>query len=227
MRIKLLIFLVALSAISAVSLSAANPYASRTARGIAIYKANAFQSDDSAVIVEYLTHQDYPALTVFHTASGQRVTVPMTKSEVMFLPYPGKGEATPEDALVVINMARTRFPQFRDHYLALTRAWRDEARRPRAEIEADLARRAKNKSTGDGFGAWLRSLSPKLPPPKLPKSPLGNAESDAAKDKESSGGDQTAKPADSASSTGTTDLQRNLETIKQFYEMQKQLEAGQ
>lgn len=227
MRIKLLIFLVAVSAISTVPLPAANPYASRTARGFAIYKANAFQSDNSAVIVEYLTHQDYPALTVFHTASGQRITVPMTKSEVMFLPYPGKGEATPEDALAVINLARDRFPQFREHYLALTRAWRDEARRPRADIEADLARRAKNKSTGDGFGAWLRSLSPKQPPPKLPKSPLGNAESDAAQDKKSSGSEQTAKPADSTSSSGTNGLQQNLETIKQFYEMQKQLEAGQ
>ncbi len=225
MRIKHLIVFAVVSASSAASLAAGDPYASRTARGIAIYKANAFQSDNSAVIVEYLTHQDYNALTVFHTASGQRITVPMAKSEVMFLPYPGKGEATPEDALVVINVARARFPQFRDHYLALTRAWRNEARRPRTEIEADLARRSKNKAAGDGFGAWLRSLSPKLPPPKLPKSPLGDAESDAAKGNDASGNDQAAEST--GSSAGTSDLQRNLETIKQFYEIQKQLEAGQ
>jgi hypothetical protein len=143
------------------------------ARGLAIYKPSAFRPDSSAALMEYVGLKNFPAATVFVTPKGRRLTVPDGKAEVLFLPYPGKGEATPDQAFALLEIARGRFPQFEIHYRAYEHVWREEAKRPPAQIQAEIARRASNEKSAGDFASWVKSLFPQREPPKLPQNPLG------------------------------------------------------
>lgn len=161
-----------LTVLTLVVLSAPAAEPPRAARGMVIYKPSGFRPDTTAVLLEYLGQENHERVTYFLTMKGRRIAVIPGRSEVIFLPYPGRGEATPDQAFALLALARERFPQFGSHYILYQRAWRDEARRPPAEIAAEISRRTKNEQAARDFAGWVRSLFPKLAPPDLPPNPL-------------------------------------------------------
>lgn len=196
-----------------------------TARGLAIYKPSAFRPDSTAVLIEYRSQKNHEAVTYFVTLKGRRLTVPAGKSEVLFLPYPGKGEATPEQAFALLQIARQRFPQFQAHYFLYNRAWRQEAKRPAAVIAAEVARRQANESAATDFASWVKSLLPKRNPPELPRNPLGPTALNPAPtpvpvpDESTDGGE-------TESTEETPDLEDSLKKIREFYRLSEQLNEG-
>lgn len=191
-------------------------YASRPARGLAIYKQHEFASDNTAVLIEYKAFQAHDRVSYLITASGARLTIPMRSAGLLLLPYPGKGEATPQEALAVLEYARLRYPKYNAHILPLIASWKKEAARPASEIQSEVATREKNKETGLAFVAWLRSLVPSQPPPKIPESPLKSAELGATSRK------KETPPRDGAADP--TDFKSNLETIKEYFGTVKKME---
>lgn len=219
-RVFPLLFLVGFSV---TALADAVEYALRPARGLVIYKEHDFASDKTAVLLEYLTFQVHDKVTYLVTPDGKRLTVPARGSNVFLLPYPGKGEATPREALVVLAYADEKFPQFHSHIHALQKAWSHEAKRPAAHIQEELAAREKNQGLGAAFIKWLKSLTPQLPPLKLPPSPLEPMPTEAAGRKP----EPERKDPSEEGQSGETDslgLEGNLKKIKEFYELQKTLE---
>lgn len=197
-----------------------------TARGLAIYKSSAFRPDSTAVLIEYRSQKNHDAVTYFVTVKGRRVTVPAGKAEVLFLPYPAKGEATPEQAFALLEIARERFPQFQAHYLLYDHAWRQEAKRPAPVIAAEVARRQANETAASSFAGWVKSIFPKLDPPALPPNPLGPSALNPAPTpvpaaEETTGQESTASPSE------PTDLEGSLKKIQDFYQLSEQLNESQ
>lgn len=197
-----------------------------TARGLAIYKPAAFRPDSTAALLEYRSQKNHEAVTYFVTAKGRRLTVPAGKAEVLFLPYPGEGEATPEQAFALLEIARQRFPQFHAHYILYARAWRQEAKRPAIVIAAEVAQRQANEATANGFAGWVKSLFPKQTSPELPRNPLGptvlNPEPTPVPATEEPEGREASE-----SGGETLDLEGSLKKIQEFYRLSDQLNDSQ
>ena len=224
---RLVLFLLAL--VGAGLLQAADPgYATSSARGLAIYKPHDTASDDTAILIEYRSFTAHDRISYLITAGGTRLTVPLRGASLLLLPYPGKGEATPQEALAVIAYAESRYPAYRAHIRPLKAAWIKESARPTAEIQKEVAAREKNKETSATFLGWLKSLTPRRPPPEIPPSPLGTpkvAASNTAKKTEA-----PEKPAEPAAATGEAnplDLKANLRKIQEFYGASQSLEEAQ
>lgn len=176
--------------------SSETPYAKNPARGLVIYKPHAFQSDASANIAEYLGYQIHDTVTYVATVDHRRITLPATRSDVLLLPYPGRGEALPEDALPVISVAEHRFPQFHPLLIPLKSAWLQEARRPREELVEEVHSRQQNRSLVEKFSDLWRIVT--NPPRNKPQ--------------------PSPTPAASASpSQRPTDLDKNLKIISDYY----------
>lgn len=190
-------------------LQATPDYSHRPAMGLAIYKAHDFAADKTAHLLEYRNFSQFPAVTIVTTAGGARLTIPARSAEVILIPYPGRGDATPDEALAVIEVATPRFPQFRRHLRPLQAAWIAEQRRPPASIAAEIADRENRRSIGESFISWVRQTWPQRPPPTLPPSPF-----------EPMTTDRPAKPAapeeEPATEESSLDLERNLELIQQY-----------
>lgn len=196
------------------------------ARGIAIYKPAAFRPDSTAVLIEYLSQTNHAHVTFFVTLKGRRVTVPNGKAEIIFLPYPGRGEATPEQAFALLELAKSRFPQFDAHYRLYEYAWREEAKRSADQIHIEIARRAANEKTAVDFASWVRSLFTGPGPLKLPPNPLGPTVLNPAPTPapETVPGEQEPSPGDD---TGQTPQPKTIEgmlkQIQDFYQLSDQL----
>jgi len=175
--------------------SSENPYAKTPARGLAIYKPQTFQSDASANIVEYIGYQIHDTVTYVATADHRRITLPTTRSDVLLLPYPGRGEALPEDALTVISVAEHRFPQFRPLLIPLKSSWLREAQRPRGEIEKEISARQQNRSLAGKFANLWKIIAKPIRNKPLP----------------------SPTPASSSPSPRPTDLDKNLKIIGDYY----------
>lgn len=194
-------------------------YDKRAARGLAIYKSHSFDPDTSAVLVEYTGQQDYAAVTYFTTTNGSRIAVPNKTAEVIFLPYPGKGEATVDVALLLLETARHRFPQYKKHLEPLVAAWKREARRPRGEVEAEVSRRDENEAKAAKSIADLKSRQP--PPNPLDPGPLlldPKPKSTPKPTPEASGIQETGPAEDPAETQQPKlDLPKILQTLLQIY----------
>ena len=180
------------------------------ARGMVIFKPSAFRPDSTAVLLEYLGQENHEKVTYFLTMKGRRIAVIPGRSEVLFLPYPGRGEATPEQAFALLELARERFPQYGSHYILYHRAWREEARRPQAEVAAEISRRRTNEQSARDFAGWVRSLFPKLPPPELPPNPLAEAHTPPAPAREPDGREAEAD---------SQGLDTTLRQLQDFYRL--------
>lgn len=202
---------------ASLSPSPAQPPLAPTARGLAIYKSSAFRPDSAAVLLEYLSQKNHPRVTYFLTPKGRRITVSAGKAEVLFLPYPGQGEATPEQAFALLAIARKRFPQFQTHYAQYDRAWRQEAKRPAAQIAAEISRRQANESSASDFAEGVREAQPRREPPDLPKNPLGPTRLNPA---------PTPAPEPPAETTEPEpqDLEGSLKKLEDFYRLSGQLQ---
>lgn len=195
-----------------------------TVRGLAIYKPAAFRPDSTAALLEYRSQKNHESVTYFVTAKGRRLTVPAGKAEVLFLPYPRKGEATPEQAFALLEIARQRFPQFQAHYILYARAWREEAKRPPAEIVAEVAQRRANEATAKGFADWVKSILPKQSPPDLPRNPLGPT----VLNPEPTPVHVTEEPGETTEANSEPlDLEGSLKKIQEFYRLSDQLSESQ
>lgn len=196
------------------------------ARGIAIYKPTAFRPDSTAVLIEYLSQTNHPQVTFFVTLKGRRVTVPNGKAEVIFLPYPGRGEATPEQAFALLELAKSRFPQFDAHYRLYEYAWREEAKRSVEQINIEIARRSANEKSAVDFAGWVRSLFTGPGPLKLPPNPLGPTALNPAPTPvpEPASGEQEPSPGDeTGQDTQPKTLAGTLKQIQDFYQLSDQL----
>ncbi len=193
-----------------------------TARGLAIYKPAAFRPDSTATLLEYRSQKNHEAVTYFVTVKGRRLTVPAGKAEVLFLPYPGKGEATTAQAFALLEIARQRFPQFQVHYILYARAWREEAKRPANVIAAEVAQRRANEAAASGFAVWVKSLFPQQAPPELPQNPLGPTVLNPAPTPLPVT-DETAGSETTESDGETLDLEGSLKKIQEFYRLSEQL----
>ncbi|MFZ4683586.1 MAG: hypothetical protein ACOYMS_13850, partial [Terrimicrobiaceae bacterium] len=135
--LQLTIFLLALAVTS--MLQGADPdYAKLPARGLAIYKPHDSASDKTAMLIEYRSFTARDRVSYLITAEGSRLTIPVRGSSLLLLPYPGKGEATPQEALAVIEYAESRFPAYRGNIRPLKAAWIKESARPVAEIQKEV-----------------------------------------------------------------------------------------
>ena len=201
-------------------LHAADPeYAKSPARGLAIYKPHDSASDKTAMLIEYRSFTARERVSYLITANGSRLTIPVRGSGLLLLPYPGKGEATPQEALAVIEYAEARFPAYRGNIRPLKAAWIKESARPAAGILKEVAAREKNKEASATFFDWLKSLTPKRPGPQIPPSPLA-------------GPDKTSKAEEKSEASGTAepdplDLKGNLKKIQEFYRTSQILEEAQ
>jgi hypothetical protein len=169
------------------------------ARGLVIYKERAFQADTSAVLMEYRSQTTHGAVLYFLTIPGRRVAVPTGKAEAIFLPYPGTGQVTPEEALTILTTARQRFPQFIHHYRLYEHVWKAEARRSKEDIAREIAARQAQEAQAQGISAFLRSQAPVRPPPTPPANLL------------------KPTPTPEAARSGQGTLEENLETVRQLY----------
>lgn len=185
-------------------LQAAPDYSLRPAMGLAIYKQHDFAADKTAHLLEYRNFSQFPAVTILTTARGARLTIPARSAEVIIIPYPGRGDATPDEALAVIEVSAPRFPQFRKHLRPLKAAWIAEQRRPPASIAADVADRENRRSISESFITWVRQTWPQLPPPTLPPNPFEPITTD-----------RPVKPP-APEEEPSLDLERNLELIQQY-----------
>lgn len=196
------------------------------ARGLAIYKPNAFRPDSTAVLIEYRSQTNHPSVTFFVTLKGRRITVPNGKAEIIFLPYPGRGEATPDQAFALLELAKSRFPQFEAHYRLYDHAWREESKRPLEVIETEIVRRAANEKSAVDFATWVRSLFPGPGPLKLPPNPLGpsvlNPAPTPTPETESEG--QESAPGDeTGQGTEPKTIDGMLKQLQEFYRLSDQL----
>ncbi|MFZ4774210.1 MAG: hypothetical protein ACOYM3_02535 [Terrimicrobiaceae bacterium] len=191
-----------LAALSPSSLRGDDAYTRNPARGLAIYKPNSFQKDASAQITEYRSHQSLDSVTYVITIDGKRLTIPAKTADVVILPYPGRAEAQPEEALAVISLAEYRFPQFQSLLIPLKAAWMEESKRPRKEIEGEIQNRRQNQSIAGRVGAFWNSLIKPNPKPLATPSPR-----------------PTLTPATSTDPglKPSTDLNKNLKTISDYY----------
>jgi hypothetical protein len=234
---RVLILLVFLSGLAGL-LAKDIDYASRPARGLAIYKKNDFASDNSAILLEYRAFTAHDRVSYLVTAGGTRLTIPVRGSSLLLIPYPGKGEATPQQALAVIEFTNARYPKYRAHLAPLKAAWRKEAERPASEIQKEVALREKNKQTGLAFVEWLKSLSSNLPPLKIPPSLLDgarpgqvakSAETEGAKGAKGIKGIKESEEAEVEKSTepDPQDFKANLKLIQEAYKALNALESEQ
>lgn len=190
-------------------------YAQRPARGLAIYKEHAFASDSTAVLFEYSSFKAHDQVSYLVTSKGTKLTIPIRGTELLLLPYPGKGEATPQEALAALNYAEERYPTYRDYVKPLKVAWRKEAARPPTELERELEDREKNKESANSFVEWLKGLAPRPEPPKIPPSML-----DAPKKApQTSSTDESEQPE-----LNPLDLKGNLQKIREFYQAAPEVE---
>ncbi len=192
----------ALAAICVAPLHADDAYTRNPARGLAIYKPNTFQKDNAAQITEYRTHQSLASVTYIVTMDGARLTIPAKTADVVILPYPGRGEAQPEEALATLSLAEYRFPQFQSLLIPLKAAWMQEAKRPRKQIDDEIQSRRENQSIAGRVGAFWNSLM--KPNFKPTPSPSPKPSPVIAKVTES-----PLQPS--------PDLHKNLKTINEFY----------
>jgi hypothetical protein len=196
------------------------------ARGLAIYKPSAFRPDSTAVLMEYLSQTNHSTVTFFVTLKGRRITVPNGRAEIIFLPYPGRGEATPEQAFALLELAKSRFPQFEAHYRIYDYAWREESKRPVEEIETEIVRRAANEKSAGDFATWVRSLFPGPGPLKLPPNPLGPTVLNPAPTptpETTSEGQENTTGDESGQGTQPQTIDGMLKQIQDFYRLSDQL----
>jgi len=202
-------------------------YADNPARGLAIYKQFGSASDETAVLLEYMSYKVYDHVTYLVTPKGNRLTIPANSSELYLLPYPGKGEATPREAMAVIDVARKRFPRFDANLEPLKTAWKHEAARPANQVAAEIAARDRNNQASGDAIARIRNAPSALPSVTPPPSLLQPAAP------QSSLASPTPAPAEAApvsspepAETPSTDLDDNLQKLKQFYDLGKSLQNG-
>lgn len=201
-------------------------YASSLARGLAIYKKHDFASDNSALLFEYRTFAAHDRVSYLITSAGNRITIPIRGTSLLLIPYPGKGEATPQQAIAVIELARTRYPQYQTHLAKLQVAWEKEADRPASEIQKEITTREKNKETGFAFIEWLKGLSSNLPPLKIAPSLLDGewtGQEVKSADPEKTEGDE----AETNTEPDPQDLKGNLKHIQDAYKAIDALQAEQ
>jgi len=201
---------------SALAQAAETNYALRPARGLAIYQKNNSLSDSTAVLIEYLSFKAHDRVSYLITVKGNRLTIPVRGASLLLLPYPGKGEASPAEAMAVIEYAQDRYPQYRAHIRPLKAAWLKESTRPAEEIQKEIAVREKNKDIGAAFVGWLKSLTPSQPPPKLPPSPLKSPE--LRKPSEPKAPVENSQPEENGSAQpNPLDVKGNFEKLKDYY----------
>jgi hypothetical protein len=191
-------------------LSAKNPYAEYPARGLAIYKPSLIAADTSARITEYLGYQSYETVTYLITPDGSRLTVPTRTADLLILPYPGRGELQPEAALLIISVAESRFPQYRQLIAPLRAAWVQESKRPRAKIAEEIQQHQENQSIAQKMTALWNSVTKPahkpVPEPAAAATPVQI-------------GDQTLKP-------NPAELEKNLKIIKDYYQTLEKVGSG-
>lgn len=216
--------LVVLSVLPGLLHASGEDYRSRTARGLAIYKDHAFASDKTAELFEYVEHREFHAVTYITTTRGNKITVPVKNAEVFFLPYPGKGEATPEQAIAIIDLTQERFPQYAPQIRPLRAAWLREGRRDPAQISKEMDERESNRTLGESFARWLKGLFPPRPftpspspldPPKKAAPPQEETQPEPAP--ESQSGKKDAEKSD---------FDSNMDKIKEYYDASKTLQNG-
>lgn len=200
-------------------------YASRNGRGLAIYQKNTFASADTAVLIEYSTFKVYPNVTYLRTPTGDRLTIDARRGgDLLMIPYPGKGEATPEEALAVLAVAQQRYPKFGLHFKALKKAWQKESKAPREIVEAEIVKREQNKMMGESFVEWVKGLFPKRAPQALPPSLLGPAPRTSNLPKQSEPETTPAPEAAETTPAKKNNVHEDLDLIKKYYETSKEIE---
>ena len=183
-------------------LSAKDPYAGYSARGLAIYKPSLFASDSSARITEYLGYKSQDTVTYLITLDGGRLTLPTRTSDLLILPYPGRGELQPEAALLIISVAESRFPQYRPVIAPLRAAWVEESKRHPAAIAEEIQKRQQNQSIAQrAAGLWNSVTKPSRKPGSAPVAAATPVQS----------GDEDIKPK-------PAELEKNLKIIKEYYQ---------
>lgn len=196
------------------TLSASDAYARNPAKGLAIYKASLAASDSTARITEFLGYRSEEAVTYLVAPNGARLTIPTRTSDLLLIPYPGRGELQPEAALMVISVADSRFPQYRPVLAPLKSAWIEESKRPRPEIAEEICKRQQNRSLAQKAGDLWNSITKPARKPAPSPTPKPAASTTPAP-----AGDEnlTPKPAD---------LQKNLRLIKDYYQALDKAAAG-
>lgn len=177
-----------------------------TLDGLVIYKRHPFQQDRLAQAFEYRTATFYRNVSYVLLASGQRLTLP-ADADTLWIPYPGRAGYDRETALVAINEAQARYPQYRALLENVRRAW---LRTPSVEL-ARQQEKSERRSLATSFTKTISSgLSRLKAVPSMLLSPSLNPTPTPTPEPES------VSTADSSSAS--TNLQKNLEVIRKYYQ---------
>lgn len=210
----------------AFSQSLSNP----RALGVVVYKKHGFLPDKDAVAYEYSSWHDRAGVMRFTTLRGTRVTV-HPSSDVFLVPYPGRSFDDKEDALLLIDFAGKRYPQYSALWKNLKTAWNNPRRRPPSAADAQTA-----KSNEEKAGEFRESLQNRQRDPGgsnqgastggSPDSPPSRGEHggpSASRDEvPRDSGEDAADPADTGGNRDSEDssndlLEKSLELIRTYY----------
>ncbi|MEO6847365.1 MAG: hypothetical protein ABI443_07545 [Chthoniobacterales bacterium] len=135
------------------------------AKGLAFYKKQAFLPDANVTVYEYCyTRMDGRVLLVT-TLDGTSMKV-TENNDILFVPYPGRGEASFDEASTAIQTALVRFPQYSPLLKKITKAWELEQRRPATALLNEQNEAAKHHAVLDRFSRYLFSRANSAPAPE-------------------------------------------------------------
>ncbi len=188
-----------------------------TLDGVFIYKRYPFYQDRLAQAVEYRSVSFHRNVTHVFLEDGQRMTLP-ADTDVIWIPYPGRGGYDRETAFSVIAEAQARYPQYRQLLENVRRAWK---RATPVELATQQEKSTNRNLQASGLiASFTRTLSAGLfklkEIPSLLVSPSLNPTPSATPAKEETSG---ASTSNDNKSTSQTDLEKNLETIRKYYQM--------
>lgn len=91
--------------------------------GLCIFKTRASQPDSVATIFEYRSTVEYPTTAYIFPVSGSKIRIPPA-ADCHFIPYPGRSDLDRRTASTLIDLAKTRFPQFGKILDRVETAWK-------------------------------------------------------------------------------------------------------
>jgi hypothetical protein len=91
--------------------------------GLCIFKTRASQPDSVATIFEYRSTVEYPTTAYIFPVSGSKIRIPPA-ADCHFIPYPGRSDLDRRTALTLIDLVKTRFPQFGKILHRVEGAWK-------------------------------------------------------------------------------------------------------
>jgi hypothetical protein len=140
-------------------------------KGVAVAKLKGLRKDNQAMAFEFTHFYVDRGSSICIVPGGKKIRFRVSE-DLFLMPYPGRGHAeTPEEIAMLLQTAEKRFPQYRNLWLNLRRAWQNEFKRHAGVRSREQHEMLHHHSAAEQFRQRRNQESAAPPSESMPEEP--------------------------------------------------------